>query len=310
MNIAFLCRHYGKSFRGAETYVRELSSHLSRLGHNVKIYPHIFSGIDKSTQILISTNGRLDAILARFWCLFYHAKLIIPGQSGPGIDDRWNLWCFPDTFVALTDFQLYWARKANPFVPIVKIPNGVDLSKFSPLIKPVRINIPRPIILCIAALTPAKRLDLAIKAVSRLKTGSLVLIGEGDQKDQLSDLCQQLLPGRFTITSFPHQHMPAVYAAADLFTFPTVPYESFGIALVEAMASGLPVVATDDPIRREIVGVAGLFVDPADTGAYAAALQKALKINWSKKPRIRAQQYSWSKIASDYDRLFRKLCSQ
>ena len=104
--------------------------------------------------------------------------------------------------------------------------------------------------------------------------------------------------------------MPAVYAAADLFTFPTVPYESFGIALVEAMASGLPVVATDDPIRREIVGVAGLFVDPADTGAYAAALQKALKINWSKKPRIRAQQYSWSKIASDYDRLFRKLCSQ
>ncbi len=98
-----------------------------------------------------------------------------------------------------------------------------------------------------------------------------------------------------------------MYRSADLFTFSTVPWESFGIVLVEAMASGLPVVATDDPIRREIVGDAGLFVDPIDTDAYAAAIQKALDTDWGNKPRLQAEKFSWDKIAKQYETLFNSL---
>ena len=60
--------------------------------------------------------------------------------------------------------------------------------------------------------------------------------------------------------------------------------------MVEAMASGLPVVATDDPIRREIVGDAGLFVDPTDTNKFANTIEKALNTNWGEKPRKQAEK--------------------
>ena len=64
------------------------------------------------------------------WCLFHGAKLIISGQAGLGWDDKLNLWVFPDVFVGLTEYQCRWARKVNPFVKVIKIPNGVDLDSY------------------------------------------------------------------------------------------------------------------------------------------------------------------------------------
>jgi glycosyltransferase involved in cell wall biosynthesis len=101
--------------------------------------------------------------------------------------------------------------------------------------------------------------------------------------------------------------MPSVYATADLFSYPTSTWESFGIVLVEAIASGLGVVATDDPIRREIVGNAGIFVDPTDTKAYSEALKEALETNWGDEPRKQAEKFSWDKIAKQYEKLFTDL---
>ena len=101
--------------------------------------------------------------------------------------------------------------------------------------------------------------------------------------------------------------MPEIYSRANVFTLASKTYESFGIVLVEAMASGLPVVATDDPIRREIVGDAGLFVDPTDTDAYAAAIEKALNTDWGNKPRKQAEKFDWDVIAKQYEDLFNTL---
>ena len=101
--------------------------------------------------------------------------------------------------------------------------------------------------------------------------------------------------------------MSEVYRRANLLVFPTVPWESFGIVLIEAMASGLPVVATDDPIRREIVGDAGLFVDPTNIEEYAKAIEKALSTDWGDKPRKQAEKFSWDIIASSYEELFKNI---
>lgn len=267
----------------------------------------VLKKLDKDTDILFPTNGQWQSLLSSLWTTLKKTKLVISGQSGPGLDDRINIWTFPDIFLGLTDKQVKWAKNANPFVKVGKIPNGVDLKKFNKSGLALEVDLPRPIILCVAAFDTWKRLDLAIKAVARLKKGSLLLVGRGSCEKALRKMGEKLLPGRFKIMSFPHKDMPKVYKAADLFTYPTAPWESFGIVLVEAMASGLPVVATKDPIRREIVGRAGFFVNPKKTARYASAIREALGKKWGDIPRIQAGKYDWNKIAKLYESLFKSL---
>ncbi len=274
----------------------------------IKKFTHkVLKVIDKDTDIIFPTNGQWQSVLCSLWAKWNKKKIVIAGQSGPGLDDRINILTFPDRFVGLTEFQKKWAEKTNSFVKSVKIPNGASLKNFETKGESLQLKLKRPVILCVSALVDWKRLDLIIKAVSKIKEGTLVLVGKGDQENKLQKLGDKFLSNRFKILSFEHKDMPKVYKSADLFTFPTVPWESFGIVLVEAMACGLPVVATDDPIRREIVGDAGLFVDPTDTSAYMKAIEIALNTNWGEKPRKQAEKFDWDKIAKQYEELFNSL---
>ncbi|KKQ91502.1 MAG: hypothetical protein UT17_C0007G0028, partial [Candidatus Woesebacteria bacterium GW2011_GWB1_39_10] len=160
MKITFLSQWQTINTRGVETYVTELSQRLKKFGHQVAIHKNIWDHVDASTQILISTNGRLDAIFAKIWCLINHAKLIIPGQSGFGWDDKLNLWVFPDIFIGLSNFQCAWAKRINPWVKTITIPNGVDLDKFNSQVKPYITKKPRPIILNVGVVDSFKRQDL------------------------------------------------------------------------------------------------------------------------------------------------------
>lgn len=267
----------------------------------------VLSKVDSDTQVLVCTNGQWQSLLCRLWSWKNKKKMVVLGQSGPGLDDRLNLLCFPDIFISMTDFQTNWAKRANPFVKVVKIPNGTDLTKFKHLVRGLNVDLPRPIILSVAALVFYKRLALTIRAVAELKRGSLLLVGKGEEEAKLKRLGEELLPGRFKIMSLVHKDMSRVYSTADLFTYPVVSWESFGIAMLEAMATNLPVVANDDPIRREIVGDAGLFVDPENTQEYASALKKALDKDWGDKPRGQAEKFSWDKIADQYNNLFKEV---
>ena len=142
--------------------------------------------------------------------------MIVSGQSGIGLDDRLNLYAFPDYFIGLSNYAVNWARKINPFVRVVKIPNGVSLKDFKQQGDTLLFDLPEPIVLCVSALVNWKRLDLVIKAVSKLKKGSLLLVGKGDQVKNLQKLGDKLLAHRFKIMNFAHRDMPKVYRSADL----------------------------------------------------------------------------------------------
>lgn len=234
--------------------------------------------------------------------------MIVSGQSGMGWDDRINLYCFPDVFIALSSEALKWAKRVNPFVSSVYIPNGVDINKFQPPRTKSQTKETKTV-LAVGAFTEQKRLDLAIDAASKLENIRLVIAGGGGNiKNNIYDLgIKKLGKDKFEIISVPFEKMPEVYQSADVFTLPSKSSEAFGNVLVEAMASGLPVVATDDPVRREIVGDAGILVDPTNTDAYSKALQKALDNDWQDAPRKQAEKFSWDVIAKEYENLFKKI---
>ena len=99
--------------------------------------------------------------------------------------------------------------------------------------------------------------------------------------------------------------MPAWYAAADCFTMPSLT-ESFGLTYLEAMACGLPCVAPDDAVRREVIGEAGTFCAVADPDAYAGALAETLRRPWGDLPRRRAERFPFAATARGLRRAVRR----
>ncbi|MBI3485821.1 glycosyltransferase family 4 protein [Candidatus Daviesbacteria bacterium] len=310
LKIVFLSRYQNRVFRGVESHIFELSKRLKK-----KFQVDIFSekDADSLTKILkgkydfvIPANGRVQSFKAGLGRLFSSYKTLIVGHAGIGRDDIWNLiGTFPDIFVALTESQFKWAKKIAWKTKVTKIPNGIDLEKFSPTGQKADINLEAPIILSVGALEWYKNHDFTIKAVSRLMRGSLLIIGKGSQKRDLEKLGKMLLgDSRFKIIDANYGDMPSYYRACDLFTLPSWDREAFGIVYLEALATNLAVIAPDDESRKEIIGNGGILFDPSNIDAFVKALNMSLELNWDNKPRHQAEKFSWEDIALQYEKLF------
>jgi len=323
MKIAFLSRYQNIHQRGAETFVKELSLRLSK-NHKVDILSGKESDslnkvLDGKYDVVVPINGRMQSLkmsLGRLFgkynrftsCNASHYKLLISGHSGIGRDDIWNIAVArPDIFVALTDYMATWAKSWAWGSKVVKIPNGIDINKFSQEGDKLNIDLPGPIILSVGALTWYKYHDRVIRAIGEMGKGSLLIVGAGPEKEELNKLGKLVLKDRFKICEFGYGDMPKVYRSCDLFTLPSWEREAFGIAYLEALASGLGVVAPNDSSRREIVGEAGLYTDVSDSTKYAQALTRALNLDWQKKARNQAKKFSWEKVASEYEKVMLSL---
>lgn len=336
LKIVFLNITQGKVQRGGETFVSELGKRLGKRHEVIAIYgrqtlprripvlwrffldPHALAilfftlkNIPKIWQsradIVIPINGGWQVFIVRLITWSYGGKMVVSGQSGIGWDDRVNLLCRPNGFVALSSNALSWSKQLDKVSKKVYIPNGVDLNKFNPTGKKYSTSLKKPIILCVGALTEQKRIDLVIKAVSGLKGVSLLVVGSGELKAKLTVLGKELLGGRFEIIEKKHSQMAEVYRSADLFTLVSKTSESFGIVFVEALAINLAVVALDDVQRREIIGEAGYYTKLENISEYRNILQKALKKSWGGVPRKQAEKYSWDKISEKYEEFFYNL---
>lgn len=164
------------------------------------------------------------------------------------------------------------------------IPNGVDVRRFAtaePL--PELREGDGPVLLFVGRLERRKGLELLVRAFVELRSARpdvrLVIVGDGPERDR----CQALLPARLRADALflghvDQQTLPRVYASGDVVVVPAVGGESFGIVLLEAMAAGRPVVASDIPGFRALLrdGIDGRLVPPGDVHALTRALEALL----------------------------------
>lgn len=188
------------------------------------------------------------------------------------------------------------------------IPNGVDLARFAPgPTERARFKLPQGrLVLMVSALIPSKRVAEGIAAVARVPDATLVVAGDGPLREEIQKLAAELLPGRFHRLTVPAAEMPALYRSADAFMHLSID-ESFGNVFVEAMASGLPIVAFDTARTRWIIGDEACFPESRDADCLAAAILRALGDARRDRFRKRAEDFGWPAIAARYEAFFREL---
>jgi 1,2-diacylglycerol 3-alpha-glucosyltransferase len=132
------------------------------------------------------------------------------------------------------------------------------------------------VVLAVARLAKEKHLELALDAIACLRDVRLAIVGDGAHRAALEERARALgVRERVHFTGeLDPAAMPGVYAGADAFVFPS-PTETQGLVLAEALAAGLPVVAVDVPVNREVLSGFGQLV-PADPRAMAIALAIAV----------------------------------
>ena len=213
---------------------------------------------------------------------------------------------------------------------IVTIHSGVDVANFYSEIKPpaqifskIGIDQNEKFILFVSSLFPRKNAHGLIKAyeilVRKYKIPQrLVFAGKIDSNYEpyLKNLCQELkISDKVIFTGFVNDNkLPDLYRAADVFVFPSL-FEGFGIPLVEAMASGIPVVAINATTTPEIVGKAALLVEPDNTEELAEAIFKILndlnlRNSLISKGLERVKQFSWKRTAKETLKVFEEVYVQ
>ena len=164
--------------------------------------------------------------------------------------------------------------------------------------------------LYVGTLQPRKNLSRLIRAFARVAAGrpglQLVLAGKkGWLYDGILRQAESLgLSGRVIFPGYVGaEDLPALYSGALAFAFPSL-YEGFGMPALEAMACGAPVLASNVSSLPEVVGDAGLLVDPTDEAALAAALERlasepALRAELRQRGLARARLFSWERCAGE-----------
>jgi glycosyltransferase involved in cell wall biosynthesis len=185
------------------------------------------------------------------------------------------------------------------------IPNGYDTTEFVP-IGPARENGGEPYVLYLGNLMPHKNLPRLIEAVARVARQSpvrLVIAGGGSptRLAELRRVAERVGSPLDLMPYVPQDALPALYRGASLVAMPSLA-EGFGRPALEAMACGTPVVVGNGSAMPEVVGDAGLLVDPEDTGAISDAILRLLTQDPVRKELIarglaRAAGFSWERTA-------------
>lgn len=249
------------------------------------------------------------------------------GGDVPGFDDK-NMGAMHRITAPITSFLWHQAaavvansaglrataERFAPDLPILEIPNGVDTVRFTPRDAGPANAVPH--LLFVGRLARQKGVGILLDALATLRDQpwQLTIAGDGPERTPLARQAAQLgLADRVHFRGWiQREDLPQLYRSSDIFVFPSHD-EGMPNVVLEAVAGGLPIVATRVPGNDELVRDNGTLVPPGDPPAFAAALAPLLtdgSLRHTLGTRSRALalgQYSWAAPAAAYEKLFRQI---
>lgn len=338
MQVSVNGRFEGQRVTGVQRYAREL---LARMGSQVTVV--------SPREPMRGVRGHLweQSVLPR---KFKGNLLWSPCNSGPlavsrqivtihdcGFHDhaecfspffvKWYRWMIPllarraRQVITVSEFSrqrlMELARIREERITV--IPNGVS-ERFQPATPDTiaemkeRLGLPERYILSVGTLEPRKNLARLFQAWRQLAVRepdvSLVVVGMPNHVFRAVNVEDDLPRTCFT-GHVDDRDLPTIYAGSELFVFPSL-YEGFGLPVVEAMASGLPVLTSSTSSLGEIAGDAAETIDPTDTGAILDAMLRLardpeLRRERSERGIARARTFSWTQTAREMLAVYHRL---
>ncbi len=225
-----------------------------------------------------------------------------------------------DAVIAQTN---YMEKELQPDRPrnILVIPNEIKTERFEEIAydgarRELEIDEDQKIILFVGRLHQVKGLEYLIEAISYVNqtepNARLILAGDGPEKEKLERVASDLgLSNRVSFSGWvANEHIPTYMVASDVFVLPSLS-EGFPNVLLEAMAAGLPIVATNVSGIPSIVdnGINGFVVEPRNPAQIAARIvsilsDRELVLRISGNNRKKAQRYSWDHVITDLEGVY------
>jgi glycosyltransferase involved in cell wall biosynthesis len=213
--------------------------------------------------------------------------------------------------------EVLWAKGFKKSVSI--IPFGVNTERFRPLTTP---RSEKPLTIgFVGRMLPGKGLNILAEALGKLRAESwkLLVVGDGPERQNFTEKMSSFgLSNRVEITgAISYDDVPQQFHRMDVLVIPTQTTarirEQFGRVIVEAMASGVPVIGSTCGAIPEVIADAGLIFPEGESGALASAIRKVLSDQTSRylmsiAGRARVEEhYTWNKVASETYNLFQNV---
>ena len=245
------------------------------------------------------------------------------GSDVPGFNERFafqyvflspiirHIWRQARAVVANSAGLQDLAHRTDPMLPLHLIPNGIDTREFT--LRADR-NDGRIVLLTVARLIQRKGIDDLIQALPEVlkECPDLLvrIIGEGNMEEDLRTLARDLGVADHVefLGYIRHEELPDRYAASDIFILPSR-NEGMSNTVLEAMASGLPIITTDTGGTKELIQGNGQIVPPGRPDALAAAIRQyandlILRRNHGSRSRELAEGMDWKRVADRYVQLY------
>jgi len=268
---------------------------------------HAHEPLTPSTSMLAVEAAQVP-VVATFHAYLHRSRLL--SAAAPALR---RVWRRIRVRVAVSAAAASFVARAFPG-DVEIVPNGVAVEPFEQARAAEGLPEGRRL-LWVNRLDRQKAFPVAVRAFDLLARElpdlSFVVAGEGRDRAAVDRLQATVRRRVVMLGTVAHTDLPPYFAACDAFVSSATGQESFGMVLVEAMAAGLPVVATDVPGYREVVrdGIEGLLVPPGDPVALASAVarilgDRRLAERLADAGRARASEYSWERIVPRLEALY------